>query len=350
MAVRSSDPESSYRLIRRIMALGVCLFATMLAGLWLLAPPDQMPARFSAQDCRQVDLVDRQTGAPIAGAEAIALGPDGRLYLAAHDRLSETANGALYSVSLFALSGRGSVRALRLDQQIPGQTFRPHGLAISANGRRLATINRYAPGKAQVEIGEISPDGWLADRRLEGASLCRANGLAFTGLAPDDLLISLDRRDCSASLADLTPWAQTGRLARFDGDSYQIVREGLIFPNGLVGLYIAETRADRILSPDGVVIPLPGGPDNLSLSDEGQLVAAVHPRVHLLGLYLQGWQSSAPSRIVQADPATGRVEVLFDDPAGQLFSGATGAVLVDGLLIAGSVRDRGLLVCRKGRA
>ena len=41
----------------------------------------------------------------------------------------------------------------------------------------------------------------------------------------------------------------------------------------------------------------------------------------------------------------GEVEILFDDPRGDTFSAATVAVLQDGRLIAGSVRDSGLLIC-----
>jgi len=54
---------------------------------------------------------------------------------------------------------------------------------------------------------------------------------------------------------------------------------------------------------------------------------------------------AAPSRIVEADPSTGRVDILFDDPKGKTFSAATVAVETRDGLIAGSVLDEGVLVC-----
>ncbi len=335
--------------MRWLIAVGTLLLIAVAVAFWLLAPPAPLSAHFVAGDCRRVALIDADTGWRIAGAEAIVEGPLGRIFLAAHDRGRADGPGGLYVIEPLLLTGTPELSLATLYPAATG-TFRPHGLAISAYGMRLATINRYAPRAARVEIGALSANRWQPDRQIEGPGICRANGLGFEGLATDDLLITLDRADCATSLRDLMPGATTGRLAQVDSTGYTIVREGLSFPNGVMGPFIAETRAGRISGPGGAEIMTPGGPDNLSLADDGRIVAAVHPRLHLLGLYLGGWTSSAPSRIVAADPGSGTVEVLFDDPDGVLFSGATGALLIDDMLIAGSVRDEGLLVCRKGGA
>lgn len=338
--------------MRWIIAVGTLALGAAVATVWLLAPPAPMAAHFGTQDCRRVALIDADTGWRISGAEAIVAGPLGRIFIAAHDRARADGPGGLYVIEPLLLTGPPELAVATLYPAATG-TFRPHGLAISVHGMRLATINRYAPETARVEIGTLDTNRWRPDRQIEGPGICRANGLSFEGLATDDLLITLDRADCAPSLRDLMPGAMTGRLAQVDSTGYTIVREGLSFPNGVMGPFIAETRAGRISGPGGAEVVTPGGPDNLSLAKDGRIIAAVHPRLHLLGLYLGGWTSSAPSRIVAADPGTGTVEVLFDDPDGVLFSGATGAVLVDDVLIdgdvlvAGSVRDEGLLVCRK---
>ena len=74
-------------------------------------------------------------------------------------------------------------------------------------------------------------------------------------------------------------------------------------------------------------------------------MAAVHPSLFSLWLYTAGIREDAPSRIVQFDPRRDAVEVLFDDPYGELFSGATVAIHANGRLLVGSAQDSGLLVC-----
>ena len=72
----------------------------------------------------------------------------------------------------------------------------------------------------------------------------------------------------------------------------------------------------------------------------------MHPSLYRLAAYRHGYFDTAPSRIVRVD-LDRKVEVLFDDPAGEVFSGASVAVMSGGTLVAGSMRDAGLLVCRK---
>jgi len=348
MGLRRGGRQRGTRLIRRTMIAGTAALAAAVAALWLRAPPERLAARYVAADCGRVALIDPARGHRSAGAEALALAPEGNLILAAHDRSADPPTpGGLHAIAPSALFGVEEARVRTLHAGRPGAPpFRPHGLAISPDGARLATINRSQPGAATVEIGALDGGRWTPDRRIEGQDLCRANGLAFTGLAEDDLLITLDRAACDTALADLLPGAATGRLARFDGRRHEIVREGLSFPNGILpGRFIAETRARRILRPSGPPIALPGGPDNLSLAPDGRLVAALHPRPHLLWFYLEGWRRRAPTRLVAVDPETGAVEILFDDPDGKIFSGATGAIIAGDSLVAGSVRDDGLLVC-----
>ena len=330
------------------MSFALVLLALLLVGIWVLSPPDRLPGRFTQGDCRTMALTGPD-GAPIVGIEDIALIADtGELILSAHDRSDPLADGGLYRVTLFELGAGDELEVERISPiPDPGTRFRPHGIAVSPAGDRLALVNRTGEGEAQVEIGALTPEGWELDRKLTGETLCRANDLAFTGGLNDTMVISLDRADCTTSLRDLWPGASTGRIARFDGQRLVISRGRLSFPNGLVGPYIAETRADRVLRPGAAPIMLPGGPDNLSLDQEDNLIAAVHPAPVHLWLYLNDWQERAPSRILRINPVTSEIESLFDDPSGQIFSAATSAIMWDEMLVAGSVRDAGLLVCSK---
>lgn len=350
MGISGRSADRLARLLRQVTAVAVISLALALAGIWVFAPPTGLPADFGTADCRRVSLSDDVTGNLIVGAEDIALTPsENELLLSAHDRrATDNSSGGLYAVSTFTLEGgEASITATRIyGGEDSDSAFRPHGLALSRDGSRLALVNRPGPGTAEVLIGPVEGLTWAPEERLAGERLCRANDLSFTSDALE-LYITLDRADCAPSFQDLMPGAATGRLALFDGTALTEPVPGLSFPNGLAGGYVAETRAMQISQPGGGAIRLPGGPDNLSVDQDGWIVAALHPKLMQLWLYRAGWLQNAPSRIVRVDPVDGEIRVLFDDTEGRLFSGATSAIYGNGLLVAGSAYDEGLLVCQE---
>ena len=333
-------------MIRVVLPVFVPFLAVALAAVWVLGPPAPLAARFRPADCRQIVLVDAETGRDVTGAEDIVLAPDGdTLIFAAQDRLqTERAAGGLYAISLWGLAGTGDRATARplLGPRAAADPFRPQGIALSPDGTRLAVVNRVRGGEGAIEIGTLGPDGWRPDRRIADRRLCRANDLEFDGAAgPEVLRVTLDRADCTTSVRDLI--GGTGSVARIDGDRLTIERSGLNFPNGIAGDWIAETRSYRLVGPAGPV-SLPGGPDNLGAAGD-RLITALHPNLVRTGLYLAGWLDRLSSRIVAVHPRTGAVEVLYDDAEGAQFSGATVGVLTGNRLVAGSVRDAGVLYC-----
>ena len=333
-------------MIRGVLAFLVPALAVALTATWVMRAPAPLPARFALEDCRRVDLLDDESGRRIAGVEDLVLAQGGAtLILSAQDRLDTTRpEGGLYAVGLFGLGAGQGVRAQPLAAPREGN-FRPHGIAISPDGRRLAVVNHLSDVIGVVEIGPLGPDGWRADRRISDPRLCRANDLDFApaGDGVETLRVTIDRADCGTSIRDLA--GDTGSVALIRGETMSIERTGLDFPNGILGGWVAETRGERLSGADGI-IPLPGGPDNLKPSD-GRIITALHPNLVRTGLYIHGWIPRVSSRIVSIDPGTGAVEILFDDPEGEVFSGATVGVLTGDRLIAGSVQDEGLLYCER---
>ena len=350
MALHRTNTDTGARLIRRFTALMMVLLAVFLVSLWLLAPPERLNALFAHTDCRKIEI-QASDGSAVVGIEDLAhLSSIGGLVLSAHDRRDTGRSGGLYRIPLFSLLGRGPVGARTLSPQPESDAiYKPHGISLSPDESRLAVVVRGNPGEAWIEVGALEQNEWIVDKRIRGQSLCRANDLQMTSNATDEMWITLDRADCEPTARDIVPGATTGRLGRYNGEDFAIERVGLSFPNGLVMPYIAETRANRILRPGEEPIQLPGSPDNLNMTADGQLVAAVHPKLLHLWLYNEGWQERAPSRILRINPEDASLEVLFDDPDGFVFSAATSALLVDDILIAGSVNDAGLLVCKAGR-
>ena len=336
--------------MRLITAAGAMVLAIFLFMLWLFAPIDPVAASYNHSDCRRVALIDAATGANITGAEDLALLPDGdSLIVSAHDRMDAgEPDGGLYRVSLWGLRNAERYEATNLiNRETREEPFRPHGIAVSKQGGRLAVINRVGDGQTVVEIGDLEAANWVASKRLTGKSLCRANDLNFVPAEVETLEITLDRQSCGTSFSDLVPGSTTGRTVLWDGGRLRLSRSGLAFPNGISGPYVSETRKDRILRPSGEPIRVPGGPDNLTREDSRTLLAAVHPGLRRIWLHLNGFWPNAPSRIVRVDVLSSAVDVLFDDPAGELFSAATSAVFAKDMLIAGSVTDAGLLICQR---
>lgn len=354
-----------------LLTLAPLLLAACVGTAWFHWPGAAEPARFAHEQCRRLALVDEDTGAPVVGIEDIAA-DEGGLYLSAQDRLAAEAAvaegrtapaGALYWLDRTALAGRGPVRVAALEQ--PFAPFHPHG--IDAAGGVLASIQRRYGAYGAEGIAALRRDGHSLDiynGAVAPRGFCAANDVA---IGQGQLWISLDRTACpgmswpdrlrprgsgwvfAISTAQNAPGAELG---------------GFVFANGLAvlpgeapRLAVAETRAERIALVDWPEegapevterLPMPGAPDNLTLAGDGRIVAALLPSLLRFALYRYGWAEAAPSRAVAVDPPAGRYEVLFDDPDGALFSGATVALWEGGRLVLGSVRDAGLLVCEEG--
>lgn len=355
-------------------ALLNCAAAALAVAFVGCAREEIGPAKYSAEMCRRVALTDPVSGETIRGAEDFAVDKArGRLYVAAYDhRAAERAarkkaivvpQGGVYAVSLSALfdplTDEISAAPLARGDDIAGGV-RPQGVSYDAATGEIAFINR-----AYQRIN----GGWRMTPRVERVG---ADGAAFVGAeepAPcsansileenGKAIVSFDHADCGfgAGIEDAFRLKRSG-LVSAKGD---VLFDEAAYANGLArtlggDLVLAATRENALLvirnSPEGLVeaarIAVPGGPDNLKIADDGGVVAAVHPSMLRIFLNRRFGFGHAPSRIVKADPDGGEVAVLFDDESGKLFSAATAAVETGGHLIAGSVTDKGLLVCKAG--
>ncbi len=326
---------------------------------------DLGPPRYTLEDCAVRRLADAETGWSVAGAEDLARLADGRIVLSAYDRLAAEAalkdrgqppNGGLYAIQPDALA-EGDLTVGSIAAAGPSGGLRPHG--IDARGDRIAVVNRSGgDGLAPIlEIYEVRDEGAKLIRSIDTAAYCAANDIAILDGGP--LLISLDRAKCPGWAFDERVFgARKARLVRHGlDDKTTTLAGGLFFANGVARLgddvlAVAETRAKqvRIIDGDGAGAKLktPGAPDNLTRAPDGRLVVALQPDLIAFARYRYGRRDRAPSRIIALDPATGATELLFEDRSGDLFSGATVGLLTSDLLIAGSIRDNGLLVCREG--
>lgn len=344
-----------------------------LALLAACAGEDVGAAKYGLDLCRRVALVDSATGEIIRGAEDLALdAANGRLFISAYDRRAvEKAarkngeappNGGVYTVALNDLftphTDHVRARSLAAPADFDGG-LRPHGISYDPENGELVFVNRsYARDgrrwKMTPHLRRIGANG-EAFVGAPAAAPCAANSVEASGGA---VFVSFDHGGCGAGamLENVFSLKRSG-FASQEG----ILFDRAVFANGLAraasgDMVMAATREKALLvlheTDDGfsVVkrIAVPGGPDNLAVAGDGGVIAAVHPSLMKLAANRKFGLGKAPSRIVKADPDTGAVAILFDDAKGRVFSAATAAIETESGLVAGSVTDEGLMVCRAG--
>lgn len=359
---RSTRIERIIRFCIAAIALGACSAETATS------------VRYRPDQCRRVTILDEMTGEAVRGAEDLALDPQrGLVYISAYDRRSvERAvrrgasilpEGGVYAVSLSTLlasAGAAPASPILRNSDIAGG-LRPHGLSFNSEIDEIAFINRsYQRMNGRWEmtprVERIGADGEVIVSGEQRAP-CAANDLVNESF---QTLISFDHERCDwrAGLEDALGLRRSGVVA----DNGDRLFDQALYANGVLRLEdgriaLAATREKALLLLDdrgdglrvSARISLPGGPDNLSLTGDGSVIAAVHPSLLTIGLSRRLGIGVAPSRIVKIDPQSGDVDILFEDPEGALFSAATVAALWRDALIAGSVTDDGLLVCKDGR-
>ena len=321
---------------------------------------------YGLDQCRHVELIDESSGATITGAEDLAVdAKNNRLIISAYDRRAVEKSskklgrviphGGVFEVAISALFDEEEAKATPLiDAQNIEGGLRPHGLDFDPASGEIVFINRaYQPiGRHQLmtpQLLRLTENGVEFEREVH----CAANDLK---LYNDDTLLSFDHRDCGfkATLEDMLAQSKSG-LYILGG---AMITNQVRFANGVAKsgdeILLAATRENAIrrYRYDGRAFlqvnsyTLPGAPDNLSVKGDGMIVAALHSSLLRLGLNRKLGIGRAPSRIVSVDLENGLVTALFEDKKGALFSAATVGVEVDEGLIAGSVTDSGLLVCK----
>lgn len=337
-----------------LLSLGAALVAVL--AMWLMfGGSPTLSARYALGNCRNVALRDVDTGRLVAGVADLLVLPDGdTLVVSAYDRGDETLPfGGLFATSLLDLE-RGSaevaVTPLIKDYLIAGGVH-PHGIAYDRAQGHLALINTLGSENAAViDVIEQEGEDWVPVVRHTHEALCRANDLVFD--VEGNLLITRDRAQCGLSIIDSIPFYPTGVLLSLAPDgSLRAGEERYYLPNGIVMgpsdvPIIAETRAERLTG--DVELPIPGGPDGMTVDDRGGIVIAVHPSLWQVYLYLNGFAFSSPSRVVRYSQETGALEVLFEDPSGRVLSAVGIGLLEEDRLYLGSLVEDGIAICEPG--
>lgn len=354
------------------MKPGIFTFGVVSAAIFLAAcTRDNAPApAFSLENCARVTLFDRLTDHEIVGAEDIDVDrASGRIFVSAYNRLAaeraasrgRTAipEGGLYVIDLDVLATAPATLDVKsiVDRNAVDGGLRPHGIAWNAGADELTFINRRylrdgTRWRLSPQLVILSASG-----EVKAASdiNCASNDVAIHGGEP---LISVDHGDCGwrSALEDVFG----GKEARIVDRTGETVAADFGFANGVAAgagdrLFVAATR-EKALHPINFsggeairekAIAIGAAPDNLTMSDDGHIVAAVYPSLLAIGLQRRLGVGRSSSRVVEIDPASGARRLLFDDPKASVISAASVAISTQNLLIIGSALDAGIAVCRR---
>lgn len=354
------------------MSERMAILAAGAIALSACAQKAEGEARFAAGECRLVTLIDASSGEAVVGAEDLSFDPlMRRIIISAYDRRKverDAAKGApmlheggVYAVSLDDLATDAT--SLTVSSIVSRDTvaggLRPHGVAFDATRREITFVNRSyqkinSHWRMTPRIERAGADGavFVGDG---GAPRCSANDIV---VSDERTFVSFDHAACGwrGGVEDLF----SSKASGIDLANGAPVFEKARHANGLAilpdrHLALASTRDKSVLvldeRADGfeVVrrIELPGAPDNVTVAENGNIIAAVYPSLFAIGAQRKLGVGRSGSRIVEADPATGETTLLFDDPDGKIISAASVGLMSEGLLVIGSAIDRGIAVCKR---
>lgn len=339
------------------------------------------------QQCRRV-AVAGPGGHMVGGIEDVAVDHRRqRLILSAYDRFAAMdavkagdtpPPGALYAVPISEVLDESAAtvtaRALGLRgaDNIP---LYPHGIGLYDGGtvQRLAVVNRL-PGyhdrsAADILLMEFAGDELILAGRAQGDMFCRANDVALADR--DTVLFTFDQSRCNdigiwferavqphrsglgkvlfhadgrmdtETLVEDAGFANGVDIDRVSGDVLMTAsRESQLRRYSLAGLLAGDLAHG--------VVTMDGGPDNVSVTPDGDVALAVHPSPFDLFLYMRRLGPLPASRIfVQRAGRDG--PLLIDPQADEVPGAATSANLLGDKVIVSSAWDAGLGICSIGQ-
>lgn len=327
---------------------------------------------FALDECRRVAVMDADSGKTVIGAEDLAYdAATRRVLISAYDRRAaerearsradDIEQGGIYGASIDAL--KSGKTALTLESIVSRDTvaggLRPHGISFDEERREIAFINRSYQRidhewRMTPRIERAGTDG-AAFVGNGGDLRCSANDVAVLG---GRTFVSFDHSACGwrGGLEDLFASRSSGLDTPEERDAFEGVRHANgVIATGETQLALAATRDKALLMLDeggggftvGKMFRLSGAPDNLTLSEGGKIVVALHPSLLAIGAQRRLGLGRAGSRIVSVDPESGETKLLFDDPRAQIFSAASAAIEQEGILVIGSALDHGIVVCKR---
>ena len=342
--------------------LSFALFVIIVTVTWSFFSPSE---DYQTLECERQELT--YDGQPVIGVEDMAYDErNEKIYLSAYDRHDGNAGG------IYTLNKNNSLKRLLLPNTDP-KAYWPHGIHLyhQDNQTRLDVIERdlRVKGQQKARISQYrwntaEPNDIQLVKRIEDDLLCAANNLTFVASdfnRESAYYITRDHESCGLwrQKWDNVFKPKSSSLLRMpqDNSKLSIVPKNLSYANGVAhhpysGVYTSETRKKRVSQQlrNGKIprghsagnVILPGGPDNLTVTPQGDILAALHPNLIRFAAFRAGWGPRIKSRFAIIAP--NKSFNTYDIPA-DIMSGATVALKVDNSVYLGGAFDDAIAVC-----
>ena len=348
-------------MLQRVKPRSFILLLAVGAAVGVFRCTQNTAVDYPVLSCERHNIMhDRQV---IIGVEDMAYdAQQNHIYISAYDRRHH-ADGGLYRLSPHDM---GNIEKLKT----PTPVQYPHGISLTRDGKTVslnvidrdlsdpkkisASLRHFTWGDGTPEIIEDTTLPKTAD------SLCNANDVV---VSDGQYFITSDHQSCrySGRKRENVFQANSAHLLSFDlakDAAIETIIPKLYFANGIAlsqdHIYIAETRKKRLSIYDQTTerlkhridIALAGGPDNLTVTEDGDLWAALHPSLMTFATYRAGWRQNAPSRVsrIKTNRQDGSNIKTYDIPS-HIISGATVALQVDNTLFLGAAFDTAIASC-----
>jgi arylesterase / paraoxonase len=350
----------------RRIAITACV--VLVAGIGLVAARTMMMAGMFDE----VKPLPRacKTLTDVTGVEDIAIDTKGGLvFLSATDRRAiaqgkpSKADG-IYTASL-AHPEAGFTRLAGAPE-----IFHPHGISLfrAADGSlTLMAVNHLTADHSAVDIFDVAKTAGGVRLNetgdIQGDKLIHPNDVAAVG--KEQFYVTNDhgsRTEVGMTLENYLTLPRANVLY-FDGTMFREAATGLVFANGINvspdgnHIYVAESTARRVqtfrrdafsgkLTPENA-FAFPSGPDNIDVSDEGDLWIAGHPKMFGLVAYASDPTKPSPTEIFHVRVSGGipqSAEPVYVNSGREIGAGSVGATAGKNLFI-GSIFDPKILEC-----
>ena len=357
--------KRSIRLLSILLTLALCLYMATLLPLtgW-----------FEKLEPASPGVCVRLAG-PV-GAEDFAIDwQKRRAYVSSADRLG-VEQGKRPDGDIYMLDFSGNSPKLTPLKVWPDDSFFPHGLDFFVDWdgtRRLFVVNHGADGRSHtIELFDAEEDGTLRHVRTIGSSaLTSPNDVA--AVSSEQFYVTNDPFDVPVFERVLNYLGvPTGNVAYYNDGVVRPVADNLRFPNGITRspdgqwLLVAESlgRTITVFQRNPFTgqlskrrnIDVKMAPDNMIVLPDGTTVVAGHPRPLAYLSHAKAPQERAsPSMIVRLEPTQlpypaperRSLPLPYVNDGSQFSAASVGFVDQLNRLFAGSVYERGVLMCTR---
>uniref|UniRef100_A0A7S1YHC5 Uncharacterized protein n=2 Tax=Sexangularia sp. CB-2014 TaxID=1486929 RepID=A0A7S1YHC5_9EUKA len=116
----------------------------------------------------------------------------------------------------------------------------------------------------------------------------------------------------------------------------------------LIYVFDVDASSGKLTLTNSIATP-EGGCDNLFLMDDGNMLAACHPKLLSFIQHAENPRSMAPSLVLHVDVTSLETKVVLADPTGEHLSASSSAAVLGDRLLVGAVFDPGFMTCTDWR-